>query len=161
ALGRVGCGGRPGVRLDRVVPLGLDPASVDAEWDVRIGRRERGIVNDGPVEGEDGGDAVDLELGQRTPRPLERLGPVGSGDDQLGQHRVEVLADDAARFHARVQADPRPGRWAEHRDGTRGGQEVGAGVLAVDPELDGVPAYWWVVVAERFTGGDTEHLTHQ
>src|SRR5690606_35617820 len=76
-------------------------------------------------------------------------------------HRVEVLADDAARFHARVQADPRPGRWAEHRDGTRGGQEVGAGVLAVDPELDGVPAYWWVVVAERFTGGDTEHLTHQ
>ena len=63
---------------------------------------------------------------------------------------------------AGVQAHARAGRaraCAVMRAG--GGQEAAAGVLGVDPELDGVAARRRVVVAELLAGGDPEHLAHQ
>ena len=41
------------------------------------------------------------------------------------------------------------------------GQEVAAGVLAVDPELDRVRVRLGVVVAERLAVGDAELLAHE
>jgi hypothetical protein len=55
-----------------------------------------------------------------------------------------------------------PGRTgAPHREHAGGGQEVAAGVLAVDPELEGVPAQLGVVVAELLAVGDAELLADQ
>ena len=49
-------------------------------------------------------------------------------------------ADDVALDDAGVEPHAGAGRRPEDGDVARGGQEVAAGVLAVDPELDGVPA---------------------
>ena len=56
-----------------------------------------------------------------------------------------------------------PGAGRRVPDGQRagGGQEVAARVLAVDPELDGVPAQRRVVVAELLAVGDPELLADQ
>ena len=43
----------------------------------------------------------------------------------------------------------------------RGGQEVAAGVLAVDAELDRVAAHGWVVVAELLAVGDAQLLADE
>ncbi len=56
----------------------------------------------------------------------------------------------------------RPARPAgADRDRPGLGQEVAAGVLAVDPELDGVAARRRVVVADRLARGDPQLLAHQ
>ena len=57
----------------------------------------------------------------------------------------------------------RPGRPAatQRGHGAGRGQEAAARVLAVDPELDGVPAHGRVVVAERLAVGDAELLADQ
>ena len=76
------------------------------------------------------------ELGQRAARPVQRLFAGGAGDDQLGQHRVELAADDRAGLDTGVQAHAGAGRRVELGDGARRGQEAAAGVLAVDAELE-------------------------
>ena len=48
-----------------------------------------------------------MELVQGATRALDRLMPVGAGDDQLSQHRVELSADHRAGRHAGVQAHAR------------------------------------------------------
>jgi hypothetical protein len=53
-----------GEGLDGVVPLRLDPAGVDGE--AVVVTDERGIGDDRAVERDDGGQALDVELGQRT-----------------------------------------------------------------------------------------------
>ncbi|GAA3290345.1 hypothetical protein GCM10020295_04560 [Streptomyces cinereospinus] len=123
--------------------------------------RERGVLDDRAVERDRGGHALDLELLQRTRGALEGLGAGAAGDDQLGQQRVPGRADHAAGLHARVQPHARPGGRVEAGDGTRGGQEVAARVLAVDAELEGVAAQDRVAVAELLAVGDAEHLAHQ
>ena len=103
-----------------------------------------------------------MELGQRAARTGQRLVARGAGDDQLGQHRVELSADHRAGLDARVQAhagaggDVVPG----HRAG--GGQEAAARVLAVDAELERVAARRRVLGdVEGLAVGDLELLTHQ
>jgi hypothetical protein len=83
-----------GERLDGVVPLGFDPPGVHRE---AVGiTDERRVGHDRAVKRDHGGEALDGELGQRAPRPGQRLVAGGAVDDQLGQHRVELSADDRA-----------------------------------------------------------------
>ena len=49
----------------------------------------------------------------------------------------------------------------EITDRAGGRQEVAARVLAVDPELEGVPAHRRVGVPQLLPVGDPEHLPHQ
>ena len=85
-----------------------------------------------------------------------------AGDDQLGQQRVERAADHRVALDAGVDAHARTGRLAVGRDRARGGQEVAARVLAVDPELERVPARGRVVVeAQLLALGDAELLAHE
>ena len=89
-------------------------------------------------------------------------GAVGAGHDQLRQQRVELAADDRAGLDAGVDADPGPRRVGDRGHGARRGQEVAAGVLAVDPELDGVPPRLRVLQhVEHLALGDAELLAHQ
>ena len=123
---------------------------------------EGGIGHHGAVERDDRGQALDVELGQRAARPVQRLVAGGAGDDQLGQHRVELAADDRAGLDAGVQAHARAGRRVELGDRARGGQEAAAGVLAVDAELEGVTARRRVLGdVEGLAVGDAELLAHQ
>jgi hypothetical protein len=47
-------------------------------------------------------------------------------------------ADHITGDHSRVEAHPRAGRRLEHGDDSRCREEAAAGILAVDPKLDGV-----------------------
>ncbi len=103
-----------------------------------------------------------MELVQRAPGPGQRLLAGGAVHDQLGQHRVELAADHRAGLHPGVQ--PHPGAAGRHELGhrTRGRQEAAAGVLAVDPELDRVPARGGVLGdVQGLAVGDLELLQHQ
>ena len=145
--------------LDRVVELGLDPAGVDAER-ARRGREGR-VVEHHAVEGHDGRHAVDDQLGQRAPGPLQGLLAVDAGDDDLGDQRVEAARHGHARAVALVDPDARAERRDPARQRARRGQEAAARVLGVDPELDRVPAGDRVAVAELLAVGDAEHLAHE
>ena len=147
-----------------VAELGLDPPGVHGE---RAGlavqlRGEGGVGDDGAVERQGGGEPVDLEFGQGAGGALQRLLAGGAGDDELGQQRVQGGADHRARLRRRS----RPGRPARRAgaagDGAGRGQETAAGVLAVDPEFDGVAADGaGSSIAQRLAVGDAEHLAHQ
>ncbi len=87
---------------------------------------------------------------------------VGAVHDQLGQHRVELAADHRAGLDTGVQPHAGAGRRVElgHRAG--GGQEAAAGVLAVDPELEGVAARRGILgQVQLLAVGDAELLAHQ
>ena len=86
---------------------------------------------------------------------------VRARDDELGDHRVERARDGVALDHTRVDAHTRTAREAQRRDPARCGQEVRGRVLAVDAELQGVPARDDLVVPERLTRGDPQLLAHQ
>ena len=86
---------------------------------------------------------------------------VVTGDDELGQQRVEVATDLVALPEATVHADAGAARRLPDGQRPGGGKEVAAGVLAVDAELDGVPAQRRVVVAELLAVGDAELLADQ
>ncbi len=116
----------------------LDPLGVDVE--LLAVADERRVLDDVAVERDDGGQTVDLELGERACRALQRLLAVLAGDDQLGEHRVELAADDVALDDTGVDAHAGAGRLAVDGDGAGGGHEAAAGVLAVDAELEGVAA---------------------
>ena len=141
-----------GERRDRVVELGLDPPGVHAER-----RRRSAAVNAGSARPRGGTAArsampVDRDLVQRPAGPLQRLLPVRAGDDQLGQQRVEVAADDTAPDSTPASTrtpGPAGGDERGHRAGRR--QEAAARVLAVDPELDRVPARRRVVGEPSFS----------
>ncbi|CDZ89351.1 Choline dehydrogenase [Rhodococcus ruber] len=156
----LGRGRTAGVRLDGVLPLGFDPLGVDVE--LLAVPDERGVLDDVPVERDHGGQAVDLELGQGAAGALERLLPGLARDDQLGEHRVELPADDVALHHAGVDAHTRARGLAVHADRAGGRQEAAAGVLAVDAELERVPARGRVLGdLELLAVGDAELLAHQ
>ena len=113
------------------------------------------------VERRDGGHALDDELVQRAAGALERLLAGAAGDDELGDHRVERAGDGVALEQAGVPAHARAPGDAHRRDGAGRGQEAAAGILAVDPELDGVRVRLGVGVVERLAVGDAELLAHQ
>src|SRR5581483_9345191 len=77
---------------------------------------------------------------ERSPRALQRFGAVLAVDDQLGQQRVEGTADDRTSLDAGVDAHARACRLAVLGDRAGRGQEIAARVLAVDAELERVPA---------------------
>ncbi|SKN13597.1 Uncharacterised protein [Mycobacteroides abscessus subsp. bolletii] len=156
----VGCLTTSGERLDGVVPLGLDPAGVDGEA-VLVADEGR-VGHHGAVERDDGGQAFDVELGQCAPRAGEGLVAVAAGHDQLGQHGVELAADHGSGLNARIQAHAGTGRGVIHLDRSGGRQEVAAGVLAVDAELDRVATRLGVFgELQRLAVGDLELLEHQ
>src|SRR5690606_21923857 len=109
-----------------------------------------------------GRQPFDDHLVQRAFAAFDGLLSVGAGDDHLGEHRVELAADDAAAFHTRVH--PHAGALREHQLRHRAGrgQEVAARVLAVDTELDGVSARCRVLrVRQDSTLGDAELFPYQ
>src|SRR5699024_11837196 len=115
----------------------LDPTGVDAEGLLRVGGGEGRVLHHGLMEGDHGGDALDTELRQGAARALERLRAGGTGDDQLGEHRIEGPGDLVARAHPRLDPHSRPGGDVEALYPSRGGHEAAYGVLAVDAELEG------------------------
>ena len=73
------------VRGNRVVELGFDPSGVNVEVFLGIQWCEGWVTDNDPVEGDCRGDALDLELGQCTPRAFECLLTGRAGDDQFCQ----------------------------------------------------------------------------
>src|SRR5690606_30559451 len=85
-----------------------------------------------------------------------------AGDDQLGQHGVELAADHAALDHAGVDAHTGARGLAVDVDRAGGGQEAATGVLAVDAELEGVAARGRILGdLQRLAVGDAELGAHQ
>jgi len=113
------------------------------------------------VEREHGRQARDLELVERAPGPLDRVGPVRSGHDQLRQQGVERPRDHVAGGDPRVDAHARTAGEAQHVHRPRRRQEVAPRVLAVDAELDGVAVGLGVAVVEKAALRDPELLPHQ
>ena len=162
-----GAGRRPGglaelarPRLDRVVVLGLDPAGVDRERVVALGR-ERGVAHDVAVEGQHGRQAGDLELVEGAARALEGVLAARARDDELREQRVEGARDLVAGGHAGVDAHAGSAGEAQHVHRSGRGEEVAAGVLAVDAELDRVAGRDGVGVVERAALGEPELLAHE
>ena len=123
---------------------------------------EGGVADDRAVERDDGCETLDMELGQRAARASQCLLAVGPGDDQLGKHGVELAADHRAGFHTGVQSHAGTGRRCESVDRSGRGQEAAAGVFAVDPELEGVPARGGIFGDVQFLAvGDAELLENQ
>ena len=149
-----------GERLDRVVPLGLDPAGVHVEL---VAVTDEGRVGDhSAVERDDRGQTLDVELRQRTTRAGQGLVAGGAADDQLGQHRVELTADDRTALDTGVHADAGAGRGLELGDRAGSRQEAATGVLAVDPELERVATRGGVLGdVQGVAVGDLELLQHQ
>src|SRR5690606_28730497 len=146
-------------RLDGVVPLGFDPPGVHGE---AVLGGERRVAHDQPVERQHGGHAVHLHLVQRPAAALQRVLPVRSGDDQLGQQRVELAADDGALLDAGVHPYAGAARQSQLGDRAGGGQGVAGGVLAVDAELDAVAARLRILgEPQLLPGRDAELLAHQ
>ena len=73
-----------------------------------IGGGEGGVIQDCSMERDDGGQALNGELGQRPPGPRQRLLAIRADDDELGEHRVELAADDTAGAYPGIQPHPRP-----------------------------------------------------
>ena len=123
-------------------------------------------VDEGGVEGavdqlrpveqrpEQGGvhrDAVDVELGQRPPRPHRGLGDRAGGDDHLREQRVVAGADGEPGVAVGVDAHPAPARGLEpdERAGPARHRAVGRDGLGVDAHLQrGAP--------RRGGGGEAE-----
>ena len=146
-----------GVRRDLIVEFGLDPARVHLEGR-SVGGGERRVVDHGAVEGQRCRDALDPELRERATRSLQCFLAIATGDDHLGEERVEVAADDIALAEARVDAHPRTRRRDPLGEYAGGREEAAARILAVDAELDAVAAQHRVVVVDDATLGDAELL---
>ncbi len=113
------------------------------------------------MEGQHGRKARNLELVEGAARAFERILARRTGDDELGEQRVEGAADDIAGGDATVDANPRTTGEAQrvHRTGCR--HEVQAGIFAVDAELERVTFGNGVVIVEGPTLGETELLAHE
>src|SRR5207248_1842481 len=97
----------------------------------------------------------------RAAGSLDRLLPGRAGDDQLGEQRVEAAGHAVAVDIAGVDTHTRPLRQSPRGDPPGCGQEVAAGVLGIDAELDRVPARCRVDSLQPLTVGDRELRAHQ
>ena len=96
-------------------------------------------------------DAVDVELGQRAPRPHGGLRDRAGGDDHLREQRVVAGADGEPGVAVGVDTYPAPARGLEpdERAGPARHRAVGRDGLGVDPHLQrGAP--------RRGGGGEAE-----
>ena len=86
-----------------------------------------------------GRDADDAVLRKRVAETAQRLGSIGAGSDELGEHRIVEAADLVAVAHAAVDAHVFRRRWrAQVGDSPGRRQETAIRILGVDPGLDRV-----------------------
>src|SRR5581483_2742567 len=124
-----------------------------------LGLDEVGMVEDGQMGGDRGGDALDLRLLQGPDEPAASVLAVRAPHDELGHQVVVVLADGVALFVARVGAGAEPVGPAELGDGAGRREELAPRrVLGVDAGLHGVTPALDVGLGERqgLTTGDAE-----
>ncbi len=132
-----------------VVPESVDPLGLRSALSELC---ELVWVGEEPAEeAEVGGDTEGHGVGKGGVQPAEGLGAVGPMGDHLGEHRVVRGADHLAGRDAAVH--PHPGvavrsRLRPGEEPTGRGQEPPAGVLRVDPRLDGVAFHPHLVLAE-------------
>ena len=148
------------VRARLVHALGrppLEPAGVD------LGAAHLGAVEELEEKRLVRGAAVqdDGALREGAPEPGERLAPIGSVGDDLGDHRVEIGGHGVALRHAPVDPQARSGRKAEVDEGAGGGREAGVGILGVEPDLDGVARVGRRVAHEAPAAGDVDLELHE
>src|SRR5699024_46840 len=79
-----------------------------------------------------------------------------SGDDEFGQHRIEVRTDHAVLTDARVKTHTWSGRGTVVLHGAGGGEERGR-ILGVDSELEGMAACGGELLGQNLAGCDA-HL---
>ncbi len=96
-----------------------------------------------------GGDAPDPAAPQRQGQGERRLAAGRRVRDDLGQHRVELDPDHAARRHPGIPAARRRRGRAPVHQGPGGGQEAGRGVLGVQPGLDRVAVDRQALLGDR------------
>ena len=92
------------------------------------------------MQGSAHGDALDHRLPQGSPGSGDGLLPAGTGDDDLGEHRIEQGGDDVALSDSGLDADTGTGRPAQAGDGTGGGGQTSGGILTGDAQLEAVTA---------------------
>ena len=80
-------------------------------------------------------------LPQRHPQPGQRLVPVPTPGDDLGDHRVVVRGDRVAGGDAGVHPDARAHRQGQQLHLARRGREPVVRVLRVEPGLDRMPEH--------------------
>jgi hypothetical protein len=78
------------------------------ETDGGLTGSEGGVIRDSAEEWQVGGDAEDRVVPQRPLEPPDRRGPVGSVDDELGEHGIVVERDLVACLEAGVVANAGP-----------------------------------------------------
>ena len=143
-----------------VVPLGLNPAGVNAECVLCAVADERRVVDNLSVKRKHGRQAFDAHFFERSTRASECLFASSACDNQLCDHRIERAADHIARLDTSVYAHSGAARCLEqlHRSGCW--HEVAAGILAIDSEFEAVTLDLWVCVIEHATLGNSELLAH-
>jgi hypothetical protein len=120
-------------------------------------RREGLVADDAAVERQQGGHALD-----RISSSARRLR--SSASCRVAPVTISLASSESKRRRRptptprRSRPDPRSAGGHEAGDRAGGGQEPAAGVLAVDAELEGVPARRRVGEGERQAVGDAELL---
>ena len=143
-----------------VIPFLFNPLGVDTEVAVFCG--ESWVSNDRQVKRDNGGQALHRVLGQGTGGSAQRGLAVWAPDDKLGQHGIELAANDRALNDAGIHTHARTRRLGVFHDGARRRHEVRRGILAVDAELEGMAARGGVFLQRELVPlSDTELLAHE
>ncbi len=126
------------------------------------------LVHDRRQEGDVVAKALDVEVLQRPPHALDRIGPLRRPGAQLGDHRVVEHRNFVAFPHAGVVAhgegQSRPfRRWLVADKPSDRRQELAVGILGVDPALHRPAVDLQVGLGERqrFAGSHADHLLDQ
>ena len=127
----------------------------------RVRGGEVGVGDNGAVEGRHRRHALDDEFVEGPARPLQGLLAGASGDDQFRDQGVEGAGDGVTLDDAGVPAHARSLGDNHRGDRPRSRQEAAAGILAVDPELDGVGVRLGVGEAEGLAVRDAKLLADQ
>ena len=127
---------------------------------VECARLHRGLGDQAPQEGDVRVDAEHDGVGERTVEPFERLCPIGTERDDLGDHRVVVRRDLLALADARVDAHALALGCSPGDDRPRRREEPAVRRLGVDARLDGMPVEPHLLLRERerLACGDAELL---
>ena len=149
-----------GPRFDVVLELGLNPAGEDREG-LSIAGRESGIAHHLAVKGQHSGQTSYLELVKSAAGTFQRLFAGRSGNDELGDERIERSADYITGLHAGIHAHAGAacGLKNVHRAGS--GQKAAAGILAVYAKFERVSLGRRVAIGELAALGQTKLFPHQ